>query len=77
MESFSLPSKASFDGGKTRWSVKAKKVGGVWTAQVTNPASGAVSLRASAPGRSNASARVTDTTGGCTDVTSIRAYAIG
>ncbi|GIJ29614.1 hypothetical protein Vqi01_47760 [Micromonospora qiuiae] len=62
-----VTAKASFDGGKTWRSVKVKKVGGVWTAQVTNPSSGAVSLRA----------RVTDTTGGYTDVTIIRAYAIG
>ncbi|PZG00819.1 hypothetical protein C1I93_01520 [Micromonospora endophytica] len=63
----SVGAKASFDGGKTWRSVKVKKVSGVWTAQVPNPASGAVSLRA----------RVTDTTGGYTDVTIYRAYAIG
>ncbi len=62
-----VTAKASFDGGKTWRSVKVKKIDGVWTAAVGNPTSGAVSLRA----------RVTDTTGGYTDVTIIRAYAIG
>ncbi|WP_433530429.1 hypothetical protein ACQPYA_30490 [Micromonospora sp. CA-263727] len=62
-----VTAKASFDGGKTWRSVKVKKVDGTWTAAVGNPTSGAVSLRA----------RVTDTTGGYTDVTIIRAYAIG
>ncbi|PZG18705.1 hypothetical protein C1I95_13095 [Micromonospora craterilacus] len=62
-----VTAKASFDGGKTWRSVKVKKVDGTWTAAVGNPASGAVSLRA----------RVTDTTGGYTEVTIIRAYAIG
>ncbi|QOC89788.1 hypothetical protein [Micromonospora craniellae] len=61
-----VTAKASFDGGKTWRSVSVKKVNGVWTAQVGNPTSGAVSLRA----------RVTDTVGGYTDVTIIRAYAI-
>ncbi|PMR57555.1 hypothetical protein C1A38_29315 [Verrucosispora sp. ts21] len=62
-----VTAKASFDGGKTWRSVKVKKIDGTWTAQVGNPTSGAVSLRT----------RVTDTTGGYTDVTIIRAYAIG
>ncbi|WP_431728019.1 hypothetical protein [Verrucosispora sp. TAA-831] len=62
-----VTAKASFDGGKTWRSVSVKKIDGVWTAQVGNPTSGAVSLRA----------RVTDTIGGYTDVTIIRAYAIG
>ncbi|MER5458099.1 hypothetical protein ABT008_25330 [Micromonospora sp. NPDC002389] len=62
-----VTAKASFDGGKTWRSVPVKKINGVWTAQVGNPTSGAVSLRA----------RVTDTVGGYTDVTIIRAYAIG
>ncbi|GIJ80026.1 hypothetical protein SAMN05443287_11727 [Micromonospora phaseoli] len=62
-----VTAKASYDGGKTWRSVKVKKISGKWTAQVGNPQSGAVSLRA----------RVTDATGGYTDVTIIRAYAIG
>ncbi|QKW16800.1 hypothetical protein [Verrucosispora sp. NA02020] len=62
-----VTAKASFDGGKTWRSVSVKKIDGVWTAQVGNPTSGAVSLRA----------RVTDTIGGYTDVTIVRAYAIG
>ncbi|WP_189048867.1 hypothetical protein [Micromonospora sonchi] len=63
----SIGAKASFDGGKTWRSVKVTKINGKWTAIVGNPASGAVSLRV----------RVTVTNGGYTDVTIIRAYAIG
>ncbi|MFU8854512.1 hypothetical protein ACNAW0_26555 [Micromonospora sp. SL1-18] len=62
-----VSAKASFDGGRTWRSVQVKKIAGTWTALVGNPQSGAVSLRV----------RVTDTTGGYTDVTIIRAYAIG
>ncbi|MEU3457823.1 hypothetical protein ABZ671_30160 [Micromonospora sp. NPDC006766] len=61
-----ITAKASFDDGRTWRSVPVKKINGTWTALVGNPRSGAVSLRV----------RVTDTTGGYTDVTIIRAYAI-
>ncbi|RSM36612.1 hypothetical protein DMB66_60025, partial [Actinoplanes sp. ATCC 53533] len=62
----SLGVKMSADGGKTWRTVKVKKVKGVWTAVVPNPASGAVSLRA----------RATYKSGGFTDVTIYRAYGI-
>ena len=62
-----VTAKASFDDGRTWRSVQVKKINGTWTALVGNSQSGAVSLRV----------RVTDTTGGYTDVTIIRAYAIG
>jgi hypothetical protein len=62
----SLGVKISTDGGRTWRTVKVKKVKGVWTAVVPNPASGAVSLRARAPYKS----------GGFTDVTIYRAYGI-
>ncbi|MEU8259828.1 hypothetical protein AB0C02_04295 [Micromonospora sp. NPDC048999] len=61
-----VTAKASFDDGRTWRSVQVKKINGTWTALVGNPQSGAVSLRV----------RVTDTTGGYTDVTIIRAYGI-
>ncbi|HWS35207.1 MAG TPA: hypothetical protein VN408_21000 [Actinoplanes sp.] len=63
----SLTTKASFDGGKTWRAVPVRKVAGVWTAVVKNPASGAVSLRT----------RATYTSGGYTEATIVRAYAIG
>ncbi|GGN35008.1 hypothetical protein FHR83_005891 [Actinoplanes campanulatus] len=63
----SLATKASFDGGRTWRAVPVKKIGGVWTAVVPNPDSGAVSLRT----------RATYTSGGYTEVTVYRAYAIG
>ncbi|MEU8230055.1 hypothetical protein AB0C12_10670 [Actinoplanes sp. NPDC048967] len=62
----SLGVKMSADGGKTWRTVKVKKIKGVWTAVVPNPASGAVSLRA----------RATYKSGGYTDVTIYRAYGI-
>jgi hypothetical protein len=55
------------DGGKTWRAVPVRKVNGTWTAVVGNPASGFVSLRA----------RATYTSGAYTEVTIIRAYAIG
>ncbi len=61
-----VTAKASFDDGRTWRSVQVKKINGTWTVVVGNPQSGAVSLRV----------RVTDTTGGYTDVTIIRAYGI-
>lgn len=61
-----VTAKMSADGGKTWRTVPVKKINGTWTAIVTNPASGAVSLRA----------RAAYTSGGYTDVTIIRAYGI-
>jgi hypothetical protein len=63
----SLTTKVSFDGGKTWKSVPVKKINGVWAAVVTNPASGAVSIRT----------RATYTSGGYTEAGIQRAYAIG
>jgi hypothetical protein len=63
----SLATKVSFDGGKTWKSVPVKKINGVWAAVVTNPASGAVSIRT----------RATYTSGGYTEAGIQRAYAIG
>lgn len=63
----SLTTKVSFDGGKTWKAVPVKKLKGVWHAVVKNPAGGAVSLRT----------RATYTSGGYTEVTVYRAYAIG
>ncbi|MDR6324665.1 hypothetical protein [Actinoplanes couchii] len=63
----SLTTKASFDGGKTWKTAPVKKIGGVWTAVVKNPGSGAVSLRT----------RATYTNTGYTEVTVYRAYGIG
>lgn len=63
----SLTTRASFDGGRTWRTVPVRKIGGSWTAVVRNPASGAVSLRT----------RATYTSGGYTEATIIRAYAIG
>lgn len=62
-----LTTKASFDGGKTWKSVPVKKIGGVWTAVVPNPAAGAVALRT----------RATYAGGGYTEVSLYRVYAIG
>ncbi|MEU4155898.1 hypothetical protein [Actinoplanes sp. NPDC026670] len=63
----SLSTKVSFDGGKTWKSVPVKKINGVWAAVVTNPATGAVSIRT----------RATYTNGGYTEAGIQRAYAIG
>jgi hypothetical protein len=63
----SMMARMSADGGKTWKSVPVKKIGGVWTAVVGNPAGGAVSLRA----------RATYTNGGFTEVSVYRAYGIG
>ncbi|WP_430791910.1 hypothetical protein [Actinoplanes sp. G11-F43] len=63
----SLTTKVSFDSGKTWKSMPVKKIGGVWNAVVKNPASGNVALRT----------RATYTSGGYTEVTVYRAYAIG
>lgn len=52
---------------KTWKSVTVKKIGGVWTVVVKNPAGGLVSLRV----------RETSTSGAYTEVTIYRAYAIG
>lgn len=62
-----LTTKASFDGGKTWKSVPVKKIGGTWTAVVPNPAAGAVALRT----------RATYASGGYTEVSLYRVYAIG
>jgi len=62
-----VTAKMSADGGKTWRAVTVKKINGTWTAVVRNPAAGAVSLRA----------RTTYTSGAYTEVTIIRAYAIG
>ncbi|GAA0562637.1 hypothetical protein GCM10010172_52340 [Paractinoplanes ferrugineus] len=53
--------------GTTWRSVPVRRTGGSWTAVVSNPSSGAVSLRA----------RETNTDGSYTEVTIFRAYAIG
>jgi hypothetical protein len=63
----SLTTKVSFDGGRTWKAVPVKQINGVWAAVVTNPASGAVSLRT----------RAGYTSGGYTEAGIQRAYAIG
>jgi hypothetical protein len=63
----SVSAKASFDGGKTWKVVTVRRSGSTWRALIANPASGTVSLRA----------KVTEAKGNSTEVTIIRAYAIG
>ncbi|MBY8880580.1 hypothetical protein [Actinacidiphila acidipaludis] len=58
---------ASYDGGKTWHAAPVTHSGGTWAARVTNPASGAVSLRST----------VTDPHGNTAETTVYRAYAIG
>jgi hypothetical protein len=58
---------ASYDGGKTWHAAAVTHSGGKWAARVTNPASGAVSLRST----------VTDPHGNTAETTVYRAYAIG
>jgi len=58
---------ASYDGGKTWHAAPVTHSGGKWAARVTNPASGAVSLRST----------VTDPHGNTAETTVYRAYAIG
>ena len=62
----SITAQASFDGGTTWRSVKVTGSGAKWTAQVPNPASGAVTLRTTA----------ISTTGDSSTTTIYRAYAI-
>ncbi len=62
----SLTAQASFDGGTTWHTLKVTGSGTKWTAQVPNPASGAVTLRTT----------VTSTTGDSSTTTIYRAYAI-
>jgi hypothetical protein len=63
----SVTAQVSQDNGRTWRSTTVRKINGVWTAIVKNPSSGGVTLRA----------RATYTTGGYSESTIVRAYAIG
>ncbi|GAA4589264.1 hypothetical protein GCM10023107_12290 [Actinoplanes octamycinicus] len=58
---------ASYDGGRTWRSMPVNRTGGTWQATVSNPASGAVTLRS----------RITTTKGAYAQVTITRAYTVG